>query len=247
MKLLSQATELEPGNPQARFKLGVALQAAERHAEALQRFEAAQASLGDDPLPFLHGAVSHLALGDHQAALVAASEACWRAPKLAAAHYAYGQAFAALGEAARAEQAFAAAIQLSPRWADAWVNCGLARYGQVAVEDAKTAMRQALAAEPGCAAALANLAAFMRVTGEAEAAEGLLRASVARAPDAVGARLNLAADLLQEERAAEALKLLEGAEAPNDEAPSLKTWSPICESSAGCTPTEISSAPKANT
>jgi Flp pilus assembly protein TadD len=107
------------------------------------RWRLAVIARGDE---FLHAAVSHLALGDNQAALVAASEACWRAPKLASAHYAYGQAFAALGEAARAEQAFAAAIHLNPRWADAWVNYGLVRYRQGAIEDAKTAMRQALAA-----------------------------------------------------------------------------------------------------
>ncbi len=105
---------------------------------------------------------------------------------------------------------------MSPRWPDAWVNYRLARYRQGAVEHAKLAMRQALAAEPGHAAALANLGALMCVTGEAEAAEGLLRESVARAPSAIGARLNLSADLLQEERAAEALMLLDGAEAPND-------------------------------
>jgi len=43
-----------------------------------------------------------------------------------------------------------------------------------------------------------------------------LQETVMRAPNAVGARLNLAADLLYEERAAEALTLLDGAEAPND-------------------------------
>jgi len=216
IELLSQAVERDASDLQAKFQLGVALQAAGRHAEALPRFEAAQALRADDPLPFLHAAVSHLALGDNQAALVAASEACWRAPKLPAAHYAYGQAFAALGEAARAEQAFAAAIQLNPRWADAWVNYGLARYRQGAVEDAKTAMRQALAAVPAHSAALANLSAFMRITGETEAAERLLQETVMHAPNAVGARLNLAADLLQEERAAEALALLDGAEPPSD-------------------------------
>jgi len=77
-------------------------------------------------------------------------------------------------------------------------------------------MRQALAADPAHSAALSNLSAFMRITGETEAAERLLQETVMRAPNAVGARLNLAADLLQEERAAEALTLLEDAEAPND-------------------------------
>src|SRR5208282_2894020 len=93
--------------------------------------------------------------------------------------------------------------------ADAWVNYGLARYRQGAVEDAKTAMRQALAAVPAHSAALANLSAFMRITGETEAAERLLQETVMHAP-------NAGADLLQEERAAEALALLDGAEPPSD-------------------------------
>jgi tetratricopeptide (TPR) repeat protein len=214
--LLSRAVELDASDPHAEFQLGVALQAAGRHAEALERFKRAQASLPDDPAPFLHAAVSYLALGDNQAALHAASEACWRAPKLPAAHYAYGQAWAALGEPQRAEQAFAAAIQLNPQWADAWVNYGLARYAQGAIEDAKTAMRKALAADSAHPAALSNLGAFMRISGETEGAEQLLRETVERAPNAVGARLNLAADLLQEERAVEALAMLEGAEPPSD-------------------------------
>jgi Flp pilus assembly protein TadD len=113
IELLIQAVELGPSDPKGRLQLGVALQAAGRHAEALERFKAAQDSPGNDPAPFLHAAISYLAIGDNRAALVAASEACWRAPKLAAAHYAYGQAWTALGEAGRAEQAFAAAIQLS--------------------------------------------------------------------------------------------------------------------------------------
>jgi len=181
----------------------------------------------------LHAAVSHLAIGENHAALVAASEACHRAPKLAAAHYAYGQAFAAIGRPRAPNRLSALPYSLSPRWADAWVNYGLARYRQGAVEDAKVAMRQALAADPTHSAALSNLGAFMRITGETEGAEQLLRETegaeqllretVARAPNAVGARLNLAADLLQEERAAEALALLEGAEAPND-AGALRHW-----------------------
>jgi tetratricopeptide (TPR) repeat protein len=220
---LNRVVELDPYNLQGQLQFGVALQAAGRHAEALERFKAAQDSIGGDPAPFLHAAVSHLAIGDNRAALTAASEACWRAPKLAAAHYAYGQAWAALGEAGRAEQAFAAAIQLNPRWADAWVNYGLARYQQGAIEDAKTAMRSALAADPSHAAAVANLGAFMRISGESEDAERLLRGGIERAPNHVGARLNLVADLLQEERATEAIALLDSAAAPSDPAV-LRYW-----------------------
>ncbi len=170
----------------------------------------------DDPVPFLRAAVAHLARGEARQALVAASEACHRAPQLPQAHYAYGQAWLALNEATRAEQAFAAAIQRAPTWADAWINYGIARYRQGNVEDAKTAMRQALGHAPGHPAAGANLGAFLRITGESQAAEALLRDTIAREPSNAGARLNLAADLLQEERATEALALLDAAPPPVD-------------------------------
>ncbi len=168
--------------------------------------------------PRLADAVRLLAAGEAHAALAAASEACHAAPHRAEPHYVYGQAWAALGEPACAEQAFAATIQRAPDWSDAWVNYGLARYSQGAVEDAKTAMREALRRAPGHAAAGANLGAFMRITGEHEGAEALLRGAIARDPGDAGARLNLAADLLQEERADDALALLDDAAPPGDAA-----------------------------
>ena len=65
--------------------------------------------------------------GDAQGALAAASDACHLAPHLAAPHYAYGEAWLALGDPGRAAQAFAAAVQIAPAWPDAWINLGLAR------------------------------------------------------------------------------------------------------------------------
>ncbi len=149
-------------------------------------------------------------------ALRMASDACSAAPDRAESHYAYGEAWLAAGEPARAEPAFATALRLSPGWADAWVNYGVARYRLGAIEDAKAAMRQALIRQPGHAAATANLGAFLRITGEGEAAEALLREALAAAPGNIGARLNLAADLLSEERATDALALLDEAYAPED-------------------------------
>jgi tetratricopeptide (TPR) repeat protein len=171
--------------------------------------------------PRLHSNVATDAL----TALKAASDACHAAPNRPEAHYAYGQAWSALGNRPNAERAFAAALQLAPRWPDAWVNYGLARYRQGHIEDAKTAMRQALLSAPGHAAATANLGAFMRISGEAEASEALLRESLARAPENAGARLNLAADLLQEERPADALALLDAAPALPADQPTLRHWS----------------------
>jgi Flp pilus assembly protein TadD len=126
--------------------------------------------------------VTQLDRGDARDALVTASEACHRASHLPQAHYVYGQAWSALGDHARAERAFAASLQLAPRWAEAWVNYGVARYRQGAVEDAKTAMRQALQSAPGHPAASANLGAFLRISGETDAAETLLHETIAREP-----------------------------------------------------------------
>jgi Tfp pilus assembly protein PilF len=177
-----------------------------------------------DAATLLGAAIAHLARGENQAALQAASDACHAAPNMAAAHYAYGQAWTALGRHDNAERAFAAAIQLKPDWADAWVNYGVARYRQGAIDDAKTAMRQALRHAPGHPAALANLGAFLRITGEPEAAEALLRQTLAREPYNVGARLNLAADLLQEERPAEALDLLDESHFPGGDPRAARHW-----------------------
>jgi tetratricopeptide (TPR) repeat protein len=113
---------------------------------------------------------------------------------------------------------------LAPRWPDAWVNYGIARYRQGHIEDAKMAMRQALLSAPGHAAAAANLGAFMRITGEFEGGEALLRDSLARGPENAGARLNLVAMLLQEERSADALALLEAAPALPEDTAALRHW-----------------------
>jgi tetratricopeptide (TPR) repeat protein len=221
--LLSRASALAPHDPATQLNLGIALQSAGRHGEAVEFFRTAQASLPDDPGPFLHAAVSLLALAQFEAAARAASDACHRAPDLPQAHYAYGQAWLALGEPDRAEQAFAAAVKLAPRFADAWINYGVARYRQGAIEDAKTAMRQVLSFAPNHPVATSNLAAFLRISGGAEIAEDLLRAQLARQPDDVGARLNLAAELLHEERAAEALQVLD-AMAPPREVAAYQHW-----------------------
>jgi tetratricopeptide (TPR) repeat protein len=162
--------------------------------------------------------------GDMRAALRAASDACHAAPQLPRPHYAYGEAWRALGDPVRTAQAFGEAVRLAPTWPDAWINLGLALYRLGRVEDAKTAMRNALAAAPGHPVATANLGAFMRITGDAEAAEALLRESLAGAPGNVGARLNLAADLLQEERPADALALLDAASALPADQPTLRHW-----------------------
>lgn len=162
--------------------------------------------------------------GNAQAALAAARDACLAEPNMAEAHYAFGQAGIAAGQPARAEQAFATAIRLRANFADAWVNLGLARYSQGAVEHAKRAMVGALQARPGHPAATANLAVLLRLTGSYDAAEKLLREALARNPHDAGARLNLAAEAMQEERPAEALRLLNEVDPPAGHSAASRYW-----------------------
>ncbi len=150
---------------QTQLEQGVALQGERRHAEAIAPLERAQRARPYDPRPFVHAALSHLALGRADAALAAADAACALAPLLAQAHSARGQALLALREHAQAEQAFAAALRQAPRSADLWVLCGAARYRQGLVEGAVAAMREALRHDPEHGVAKDNLAVLLRAGG----------------------------------------------------------------------------------
>jgi tetratricopeptide (TPR) repeat protein len=160
-------------------------------------------------------AIEALQAGDPDASLQAATLACEAEPARAEAHYAQGQACAALRDHAGAAASFGQAARLKPGWADAWVNLGLARYAQGGVEAAKACMRQALHAQPGHPAATANLGALLRITGHAETAEEMLEAALRRDPDNAAVRLNRVAELFGEGRNADALQLLDQASPPN--------------------------------
>ena len=168
-ELLARAKALAPDDRELQLNLGLALQNAGRHAEALEHFAQLQKSTPQAPASFLYAATSLLALGRPDAAFQAAGEACSRAPQLPQAFYVYGQALLALNQPKRAEEAFAAALQKAPSWPEGWISCGIARYRQGAIEGAKAAMRQALQHAPDHPAARANLDTLMRVGADAGA------------------------------------------------------------------------------
>ncbi len=214
LTLLARAREFAPDSAYAQLHYGMGLHAVGRDVEAAEQFRLCQRLLPADPAPFLNLATVLLNLGDTAAALDAARRARRRAMNLPEAHYTVGLALLAAGRLEDAIQAFADTLRLAPDFADAWVNLGVIRYRRNDIAGAKQAMQRALQIQPGHRAAVANLAAFLRLTGEAEAAETLLGQTLARDPDAGEVRVNLAAALLQEERSAEALALLDARPIP---------------------------------
>jgi len=210
LELFARARELAPADPWVALHYGIGLQSVGRHEEAAKMFREAAPRLPADPAPWLNLSTSLLALGDERGAIRAARHGRLRAPQMAQAHYVLGMAYLAAGFLGKAEDCFTTATKLQPDFADAWVNLGVARYRSGKIFPAREAMRAALRADPGHAAAAGNLGAFLRLTGEIEAAESVLRGVIAANPQAATARINFAADLLQEDRAAEALDLLDG-------------------------------------
>jgi tetratricopeptide (TPR) repeat protein len=209
LELLTRARALAPNSAWARLHHGLGLQAVGRYAEAAAAFRACLPLLPFDPAPPLNLATALLAQGDALGALRAARRAALRAPQMPQAHYTLGLARLACGAPASAAECFGRAVRLDRNFADAWVNLGIAQYRLGQVSRAKASMRAALRIVPYHRAATANLGGLLRLTGEAEAGERLLRAALAQAPDAPELRINLAAELLQDERTAEALALLD--------------------------------------
>ena len=114
--------------------------------------------------------------------------------------------------------------QLQPAWADAWVNYGLARYAQGAIERRQDRHARALQAQPGHAAATANLAALMRITGEHEAAEKLLPRRWAATPTTPPPGSISSPTACRRSAPAEALALLDAVEPPADDVAVARHW-----------------------
>ena len=212
--LLERAQALAPDDPHIRLHHGLVLHAIGRHTEAAAAFRACAPLLANDPAPYLNLSAALLASGDAHGALDAARRARRRDRKLPQAAYMVGLAYMASDRPDDALAAFAAALQLDPRLADAWVNVGVIYYRRNNIEGAKTAMRRALAIAPGHVGAVGNLGAFLRLSGQVEASEKLFADVLERNPDAAEVRINQAVSLLSEDRAGEALTLLDGGSVP---------------------------------
>lgn len=209
LTLLRRAAEATPDDGEVLLNCGIGLMATNNPARAVPLFRRAADRLPFDPAPQLNLASALLMLGALSGANAAARKARLRAPNLAEAHYTVGLVQAAIGNLTVARRAFGRAVNLAPGFAEAWVNLGLARYRDADMPGARAAFERALAVQPENAAAHANLAVLDSMIGEDDAAAERLEAVLARDPANAEARLIKAVFSINDDRAADALAILE--------------------------------------
>ncbi len=199
---LARARELAPDDALAALWHGIALHAADRHAEAAASLDAATRLAPTDPAPLIHLSRAWLRLGQPDAALDAARRAAALAPRLPEAKHAVSLAqLTVLQAGTEPEPAVLAA---------AWLDLGRVCMRLDKVMEAQAAFREALALRPGHAEAEAELALVEHLCGQPLAATARLRAILKHDPGCLPARLHLASRLLLDGDAAPALELLDG-------------------------------------
>jgi tetratricopeptide (TPR) repeat protein len=141
-----------------RLSLGIALQRARRHEEALSQLVGVSERAPERAVARLYAAFSLLALGRASEALTSAREALERIPRSASGHSAVGQAELALGRAGLAVTAFLASLAIDPHAADTWTLLAAARERAGDRNGSASALRRALSVNSNHVGARAALA-----------------------------------------------------------------------------------------
>ena len=138
----------------------------------------------------------------------------------ALALYNQGAALLASGEIDGAAERFAAALDLEPRFVEAWFNLALIRHRRQRLDEAATLYRHCILLAPGFAAAHTNLGAVLTALGQDEQALISFETAASLLPDDVGALANLAVSLLAAGRLEAAVPAFEAvlAHRPDDPA-----------------------------
>jgi Flp pilus assembly protein TadD len=159
VQLLARAADAAPTDAAVASDLGLALKAAGRHDEALERLDAVARRLA----PHAPEAHANLGVALNAAGRAAEAVAAFRAavalrPHDPELHYNLGNGLLAAGAPADAEAAYRWALGIAPWHARARTNLGSALKEQGRLAEAAACFAEALARDPGCADAGWNLA-----------------------------------------------------------------------------------------
>jgi predicted O-linked N-acetylglucosamine transferase (SPINDLY family) len=206
-----RATELEPRFPDAWVNLASALRRAGKPGESEQAARDGLAACPDHPLLLIHVANLLKEKGRLADAEATVRRARARSPGLPLAHLSLGGVLEAQKRLQEAEQSFREALRLQSGLAEAHYGLGNVLQDQGQVEAAIAEYRKAVTLVPDFADAHFNLAKALRAKGEAAGAEQCYRRVLELNASAVDAMNNLAEILLDSERYAETVPLLERA------------------------------------
>lgn len=195
---LRDALALNPYQPEWHFNLGLTLDAAAKHAEAVAAFKAAHKLKPDDPQALLMVGSSLLAEGKSEEALPWLEKAEALSEKDSAQALVHKvEAFAHLGRHAEAEEAFYLAQQIEPEHPDLYVGMAESLLAQGKHDRAVWCLREAARLDPSLVGINARLADAYAQTGRQERARQLYLLELRRDPGDIDTLLDLG-DLLVE-------------------------------------------------
>lgn len=190
--LFSHTLAVTERNWVIRNNLGIALQARERHEEAIAQFRAALSIRPDYPDAWNNLGVSLGILGRRDEAFAAFREALRVDPRYLKALNNLAGALAAEGDFARALPMLRSALEIQPDFPGALYNLGNAMAALRRYEEAVGHYRRALAADPSHADARLNLGNALDALGRFTEAAEQYQALASMRPGSFEARFNLA-------------------------------------------------------
>jgi predicted O-linked N-acetylglucosamine transferase (SPINDLY family) len=200
-----------PGNPLARFRLGLLELQAGAPDVALAHVDQALLALPGDPRVHSGRAQVLIALGRAADAAAAYRRVLALDANAAEAQFALGRVLESLGDRAGARAAYAAAVRIRPGFADAFLNLGNCARLTGDSTLAESSYRRVLELEPRNAGALSNLGTLLMERGAGTEAITLLRTALELEPLASRNAVNLGIALCGARRFTEAEALLRDA------------------------------------
>jgi len=188
-------------------KLGIALNALKRPAEAILSYDHA-ISLQPGSFDVHYNRAGALwQVNDLEGAVAAYRTALTLKPDLVEAHSRIGNIFKQQGRMAQAEAAYRQALAIRPDFAEALCNLGLVLYAGGRVDDAMAAYRAAIAADPRLCEAHVNLGNVLKEREQYDAAIACYQTVLGIEPNHIEAQCNLGTAYMAQDRLQEAMAL----------------------------------------
>ena len=204
--LLSRATSLQPGNPDAFYNLGNVLKDAERWNEAISCYEKTLGLRAEYPEALNNLGICLMEVERYEHSEIVLSRAVSMQPDFAGAWLNLGNTFKEQDKLEQAIGSYRKAIEEKPDFADAYLALGIFLKEDGEVEEAIRSYRKAIEVKPDFADAYLALGIVLKKGGEVEEAIRSYRKAIEVKPDFADVYLNLGIALKEEGEVEEAIR-----------------------------------------